>query len=70
MEKLIHQQGRLTRKNRREAKNQTVTEQHPQCFVITRGNAGPTLSKLMQDFRTVMEPNTASRLRVSVSCQV
>ncbi|KAK8394734.1 hypothetical protein O3P69_005903 [Scylla paramamosain] len=55
--------GRLTRKNRREAKTRTVTEQHPQCFVITRGNAGPTLSKLMQDFRNVMEPNTASRLR-------
>lgn len=55
--------GRLTRKNRREAKNQAVTEQHPQCFVVTRGNTGPTLKKLTQDFRTVMEPNTAARLR-------
>lgn len=53
----------MTRKNRREAKNQIVTEQHPQCFVVTRGNAGPTLDKLMLDFRKVMEPNTAARLK-------
>ena len=37
----------------------------PKSFVIKHGQVGHSLTQLVRDMRKVMEPNTASRLRVS-----
>lgn len=37
----------------------------PHSIVIFRGNVGKYIEELMRDFRRVMEPNTASNLKVS-----
>lgn len=56
--------GRLSRRNRIEARaKQALEAKLPQCFIITRGNVGKTVKKLTMDFRKVMEPNTASKLK-------
>lgn len=39
----------------------------PHSFVIHRGNVGSSVIELTQDFRKVMEPFTASSLKVSGS---
>ncbi len=39
----------------------------PKSFVIKHGQIGHSLTQLVRDVRKVMEPNTASRLRVSIS---
>ena len=39
----------------------------PKSFVIKHGQVGHSLTQLTRDVRKVMEPNTASRLRVSSS---
>ena len=39
----------------------------PKSFVIKHGQVGHSLTQLTRDVRKVMEPNTASRLRVSAS---
>lgn len=36
----------------------------PKSFVIKHGQVGSSLSQLVRDIRKVMEPNTASRLKV------
>eukprot|EP00126_Sphaerothecum_destruens_P007772 Sdes_comp19982_c0_seq1m12577 len=36
----------------------------PRSFVVPRGHVGPSLATLVSNFRMVMEPNTASRLRI------
>ncbi|CAE6504657.1 unnamed protein product [Rhizoctonia solani] len=41
----------------------------PKSFVVKHGQVGPALSQLVRDLRKVMEPNTASRLRVRRSCE-
>lgn len=38
----------------------------PHTFVIERGKVGRTLSQLVLDVRKVMEPHTASKLKVRV----
>ena len=38
----------------------------PKSFVIKHGQVGTSLTQLVRDVRKVMEPNTASRLRVSL----
>ena len=38
----------------------------PKSFVIKHGQVGTSLEQLVRDVRKVMEPNTASRLRVSL----
>lgn len=38
----------------------------PHSFVIHRGSIGKHVMQLMKDFRKVMEPFTASSLKVSV----
>ena len=38
----------------------------PKSFVIKHGQVGHSLTQLVRDVRKVMEPNTASRLRVSL----
>ena len=38
----------------------------PQTFVMERGKVGKTLAQLVLDFRKVMEPYTASKLKVSI----
>ena len=37
----------------------------PRSFVVKHGQVGSSLTQLVRDIRRVMEPNTASRLRVS-----
>jgi ribosome biogenesis protein SSF1/2 len=36
----------------------------PKSFVIKHGQVGSSLTQLVRDVRKVMEPNTASRLKV------
>lgn len=36
----------------------------PKSFIIKHGQVGSSLTQLVRDMRKVMEPNTASRLRV------
>ena len=59
------------RKNRTHLKDTTTTskdiESAPKTFVIKHGHVGTSLAQLVRDLRKVMEPNTASRLRVSSS---
>lgn len=37
----------------------------PKSFVIKHGSVGHSIAQLVRDMRKVMEPNTATRLRVS-----
>ena len=54
------------RKNRTHVKTVLGTPDNtPKSFVIKHGQVGPSLAQLVHDMRKVMEPNTASRLRVS-----
>ena len=39
----------------------------PKTFVMERGKVGSVLNQLVLDLRQVMEPYTASKLKVSVS---
>jgi ribosome biogenesis protein SSF1/2 len=58
------------RKNRTHLKGSSVPDAPgsvsgvPKSFVIKHGQVGASLSQLVRDIRKVMEPNTASRLRV------
>jgi len=42
----------------------------PRCFVIKRGDVGDRIKDLVQDFRNVMMPNSAKRLKESKSNRV
>ena len=42
----------------------------PKSFVIKHGQVGTALTTLVRDLRKVMEPNTASRLKVRTLLQV
>ena len=54
------------RKNRTHVKTVAGTSDNtPKSFVIKHGQVGRSLAQLVHDMRKVMEPNTASRLRVS-----
>ena len=60
--------GRMARKrkNRTHVKSVPGTSDNtPKSFVIKHGQVGRSLTQLVHDMRKVMEPNTASRLRVS-----
>lgn len=48
------------------ASNPGTAEGVPKSFVIKHGQVGTSLAQLVRDVRKVMEPNTASRLRVSL----
>lgn len=48
------------------ASNPGAAEGVPKSFVIKHGQVGSSLAQLVRDFRKVMEPNTAIRLRVSL----
>jgi ribosome biogenesis protein SSF1/2 len=37
----------------------------PKSFIIKHGQVGSSLTQLVRDLRKVMEPNTASRLKVN-----
>lgn len=59
------------RKNRTHLKggapsNPGSAEGVPKSFVIKHGQVGSSLTQLVRDVRKVMEPNTASRLKVSL----
>jgi len=46
--------------NAREARSDGT----PKSFIIKHGQVGSSLTQLVRDMRKVMEPNTASRLKV------
>lgn len=48
------------------ASNPRAAEGVPKSFIIKHGQVGSALAQLVRDMRKVMEPNTASRLRVSI----
>jgi hypothetical protein len=56
------------RKNRTHLKgasaNVQTKENAPKSFVIKHGQVGSSLAQLVRDLRKVMEPNTATRLKV------
>ena len=56
------------RKNRTHLKgtggNTQTLDNVPKSFIIKHGQVGSSLSQLVRDLRKVMEPNTATRLRV------
>lgn len=39
----------------------------PKSFIIKHGTVGYSITQLVRDMRKVMEPNTATRLRVGAS---
>jgi hypothetical protein len=43
----------------------TSNDGSPKSFIIKHGQVGSSLTQLVRDMRKVMEPNTASRLKVS-----
>jgi ribosome biogenesis protein SSF1/2 len=45
----------------------STSDNVPKSFVIKHGQVGSSLAQLVRDVRKVMEPNTASRLRVRLS---
>lgn len=59
------------RKNRTHLKGTpssvTSSANAPKSFVIKHGHVGTSLTQLTRDIRKVMEPNTASRLKVCLS---
>jgi ribosome biogenesis protein SSF1/2 len=59
------------RKNRTHLKgtlsSATSSVDVPKSFVIKHGHVGTSLTQLTRDIRKVMEPNTASRLKVCLS---
>ena len=52
------------------ASNPGAAEGVPKSFVIKHGQVGTSLTQLVRDVRKVMEPYTASRLRVSLSVDI
>ena len=48
------------------ASNPGTAEGVPKSFIIKHGQIGSSLAQLVRDVRKVMEPNTATRLRVSI----
>lgn len=47
-----------------------ATSNAPKSFVIKHGQVGTSLTQLVRDVRKVMEPNTASRLKVGIYCYI
>ena len=45
----------------------TTADGVPKSFIIKHGQVGSSLTQLVRDIRKVMEPNTASRLKVCLS---
>lgn len=45
----------------------TTPDGTPKSFIIKHGQVGSSVSQLVRDIRKVMEPNTASRLKVTSS---
>jgi ribosome biogenesis protein SSF1/2 len=58
------------RKNRTHLKGQVQREEVasgvPKSFIIKHGQVGASINQLVRDMRKVMEPHTASRLKVRV----
>ena len=46
-------------------KNEETSGGVPKSIIIKHGQVGSSLAQLVRDMRKVMEPNTASRLKVS-----
>ena len=58
------------RKNRTHLKGQVQREEVasnvPKSFIIKHGQVGSSINQLVRDMRKVMEPHTASRLKVCI----
>lgn len=57
------------RKNRTHKKapaDEQGSDGNPKSFVLKHGQVGHSLAQLVRDLRKVMEPHTASRLKVSI----
>lgn len=56
------------KKNKTHLKGAKARETHsdglPKSFIIKHGQVGSSITQLVRDMRKVMEPNTASRLKV------
>jgi ribosome biogenesis protein SSF1/2 len=52
------------------AKADTTSTGTPKSFIIKHGQVGSSLTQLVRDIRKVMEPNTASRLKVRGSSYI
>lgn len=50
-----------------EGSSSANTSNAPKSVVVKHGQVGPALSQLVRDLRKVMEPNTASKLRVRLT---
>lgn len=55
--------GRCAKRNANKAEPEELV-QAPHSFVIHKGLPGPHISELTRDFRKIMEPFTASSLKV------
>jgi len=55
---------RKTRTHLKGNEERAPTGGTPKSFIIKHGQVGSSLAQLVRDMRKVMEPNTASRLKV------
>ena len=55
------------RKTRTHVKEDTKASNVPKSIIIKHGQVGHSIAQLVRDLRKVMEPNTASRLKVRQS---
>ena len=58
---------RKHRTHKKAAPTEEVNDGNPKSFILKHGQVGSSLAQLVRDLRKVMEPNTASRLKVSGS---
>lgn len=61
---------RKTRTHVNKNANGQETDGNPKSFIIKHGQVGSSLAQLVRDLRKLMEPNTASRLKVGHHTQV
>ena len=61
---------RKHRTHKKAAPTEEVNDGNPKSFILKHGQVGSSLAQLVRDLRKVMEPNTASRLKVGGSMLV
>lgn len=60
--------GRSVRKNQNRIGESEEVVQAPHSFVINKGITDGNVAELTKDFRKVMEPYTATQLKVNIPC--
>ena len=58
---------RKTRTHVKQHTNGQESDGNPKSFIIKHGQVGSSLAQLVRDLRKLMEPNTASRLKVRLA---